>query len=80
MQPVDEIESKLEKAKREYERGDFTQARKLSRELLEDKRISGDIKHDAKRILAATGIDPAAVIIFLVTGALLAYLVIRFIL
>ncbi len=69
----------IERAERAYRAGDFKLARSSARRARE---ISDDrgIAVRARRILRATGIDPVAAVLFGATAALLAFLILRYVL
>jgi len=71
---------RLAEARRSYDRGDFRSARRLASSTLEDGELPPSDREEARRLLAATGIDPVAVLVFAGTLALLVFLVIRYVL
>jgi hypothetical protein len=76
---MDGKEPAPEPAEIAYRVGDYATARRLSRETAGDGCRPAPERERAKRILRATGIDPCAVGAFLLTAAVIAYLIVRYV-
>ncbi len=76
---MDENDQTIETAERFYRAGQYGNARRLARQIAKSA-SSTDEKNRAAHILKATGIDPAAVVAFAVTGGLLLFLIFRYVL
>ena len=73
-------EQQLKEADRAYRAGDFRTARRLARTARDSAGSRPEVVERANRILAATGIDPVAAVVFVGTLALLTFLVVRYVL
>jgi hypothetical protein len=62
-----------------YRAGDYAAARRAARKTAADESRPEAERERARRILRATGIDPWAVGVFLVTAAVIVYLVVRYV-
>ena len=63
-----------------YRRGDFREARRLSKAIVAAANSPPADKTRASEILKATGVDPVAIAAFLVTALLLAFLIAHYVL
>jgi len=63
-----------------YRRGDFREARKLSKSIVAAADSTPADRERAAKLLTATGIDPVAIAAFLVTALLLAFLIAHYVL
>jgi hypothetical protein len=63
-----------------YQRGDFLTARRLAKAIVAAEDSPTAERTRAAQILAATGVDPVAIVAFLVTALLLAFLIARYVL
>ena len=70
--------TKIDQAERCYEAGDFRSARRLATEVLS---VEGGGKEEsrARKLLKATGIDPAAVGVFVLTLGLFVFLIVHYV-
>ena len=62
-----------------YRRGDFRAARAAAKAIAAAADARPEDKQRAAEILAATGVDPAAVVAFAITAALLAFLIAHYV-
>jgi len=76
---VNDSTKNIEQAALHYRKGDFRLARQSSLAILEDANASEENKTQAQKILAATGVDPVAKVVFTITALLLAWLIFRYI-
>jgi len=76
---VNDISKEIDAAEASYNRGDFRAARKICKRIIAKDDLDSDIFRRAQRILAATGIDPVAKIVFAVTFFLLLFLTYKYI-
>jgi hypothetical protein len=63
-----------------YRAGDYRAARSAAREAVRDESRPAAERERAGRVLRATGVDPWAVAAFLLTGGVIAYLLLRYVL
>ena len=80
MPTVTTPEDMLKEADRAYRAGDFRTARRLAKQARRAEGRRPEVAERADKLLAATGVDPVATAIFVGTLALLAFLIVRYLL
>lgn len=70
--------SRIEKAIKLYETGDYRDARRLAKQVIDDEQAGESEKGEARKILKATGSDPAVIAALIFTLGVFLYLIFRY--